>query len=78
MTDKTGTLTKGVMSLKKVYIAGREWNLNLDKKKRPTAPSTPKKIKSGVSTPAKDVVADAYEKELWELNHGFDEAARKK
>jgi magnesium-transporting ATPase (P-type) len=72
LTDKTGTLTKGVMSIKKLFIAGRVWNLNLDKivSKKSFSESKPKKRRPDEEVD-EDPVADALEKELWDLNHGF-------
>ena len=55
------------MSIKKLYIQGREWSLNLDKgKNKKTSPKKSKKIVG-------DSV-DAMEKELWEFNHGFNKS----
>jgi P-type E1-E2 ATPase len=29
LTDKTGTITRGEMTMKKIHVAGQDWNLDL-------------------------------------------------
>ena len=58
------------MSIKKLYINKREYNLNLDRhpKKAVNADGSPKSKRPGQPKDS----ADAYEQELWDINHGFD------
>lgn len=76
LTDKTGTLTKGEMSIKKLYINKKEYNLNLDRQPK-NADGSPKSSKNKRPGQPKDS-ADAYEQELWDINHGFDKDKKEK
>jgi P-type E1-E2 ATPase len=42
LTDKTGTLTQGVMTMKKIYVDEQDWNLDLGLKA--AEPEEPKQI----------------------------------